>query len=65
MCPKSSDRPTASPREDRLAKALRENLARRKGLARAKKARADDSPEPDPAAGAAASKGAGGEDASS
>lgn len=64
MCPKSSDRPTAMPREDRLAKALRENLARRKSLARAKKAREDDRPEPDPAA-AASSKAGGGEDASS
>ncbi|MGE3231918.1 MAG: hypothetical protein AB7J30_21010 [Hyphomicrobium sp.] len=36
-------RPSATPsREERLAKALRENLTRRKALARAKRARTSD-----------------------
>lgn len=62
---KQSDRPTASSREDRLAKALRENLSRRKGLARAKKARVEDALDPDPAALEAASRARGEESASS
>lgn len=41
-----SAKPPPPSREDRLAKALRENLARRKALVRAKRARAsaDDTP---------------------
>lgn len=40
MSPKTPRRPPAPPsKEERLAKALRENLARRKALARAKRAR--------------------------
>lgn len=45
MSPKDPRRPSASPsKEERLAKALRENLARRKALARAKRARDDAGP---------------------
>ncbi|MGE3231938.1 MAG: hypothetical protein AB7J30_21110 [Hyphomicrobium sp.] len=44
----SDDTPSRPPatrsREERLAKALRENLGRRKALARAKRARTSDAP---------------------
>jgi hypothetical protein len=39
MSPKQPDRPDA--REERLAKALRDNLARRKALTRARRAKND------------------------
>ncbi|MDQ8699838.1 hypothetical protein [Hyphomicrobium sp. LHD-15] len=40
MCPDDQHKPTAKPsREERQAKALRENLARRKALARAQRKR--------------------------
>lgn len=45
-------KPPPSTREERLAKALRDNLARRKALMRAKRGRAGDEsppPAPDPA----------------
>lgn len=45
-----TNKPPPPTKEDRLAKALRENLARRKALVRAKKARAK-TPAADSAAG--------------
>jgi hypothetical protein len=63
MSPKPPRTPQPPSREDRLAKALRENLARRKALTRVKRERAGpDSPSADPAPPAPA---AGDDDASS
>jgi hypothetical protein len=50
MSPKDQSPKTQSSRDERLAKALRDNLNRRKSLARAKRARADADPA-DPDAG--------------
>lgn len=48
MSPKQPDRSKAPSRDDRLAKALRENLARRKALVRVRREKGDDdAPAPD------------------
>lgn len=47
MPAKDPSRPSATPsKEERLAKALRENLARRKALQRTKRTKDDDAPAP-------------------